>query len=142
MADPVRPGVKELIGLFHQAGIDTIMITADQSATAYAIGKELGLSRSGELDILDSTKLEQLDPEVLRGLAQKVSIFSRVSPANKLQLIHALQRSGKVAAMTGDGINDGPALRAAISVSRWAKRARMPQEAYLTLYWRTTISAR
>jgi Ca2+-transporting ATPase len=113
MADPVRPGVKELIGLFHQAGIDTIMITGDQSATAYAIGKELGLSRSGELDILDSTKLEQLDPEVLRGLAQKVSIFSRVSPANKLQIIQALQRSGKVAAMTGDGINDGPALRAA-----------------------------
>ncbi len=113
MADPVRPGVKELIALFHQAGIDTIMITGDQSATAYAIGKELGLSRSGELDILDSTKLEQLDPEVLTGLAQKVNIFSRVSPANKLQIIQALQRSGKVAAMTGDGINDGPALRAA-----------------------------
>ncbi|SFH39862.1 Ca2+-transporting ATPase [Nitrosospira sp. Nsp14] len=113
MADPVRPGVKELIALFHQAGIDTIMITGDQSATAYAIGKELGLSRSGELDILDSTRLEQLDPEVLTGLAQKVNIFSRVSPANKLQIIQALQRSGKVAAMTGDGINDGPALRAA-----------------------------
>ena len=113
MADPVRPGVKELIALFHQAGIDTIMITGDQSATAYAIGKELGLSRSGELDILDSTKLEQLDPEVLTGLAQKVNIFSRVSPANKLQIIQGLQRSGKVAAMTGDGINDGPALRAA-----------------------------
>jgi Ca2+-transporting ATPase len=113
MADPVRPGVKELIALFHQAGIDTIMITGDQSATAYAIGKELGLSRSGELDILDSTRLEQLDPAVLTGLAQKVDIFSRVSPANKLQIIQALQRSGKVAAMTGDGINDGPALRAA-----------------------------
>ena len=99
--------------MFHQAGINTIMITGDQSATAYAIGKELGLSRSGELDILDSARLEQLDPDVLTGLAQKVNIFSRVSPANKLQIIQALQRAGKVAAMTGDGINDGPALRAA-----------------------------
>ena len=113
MADPLRQGMRELIALFHQAGIDTIMITGDQSATAYAIGKELGLSRSGELDILDSTRLEQLDQEVLTGLAQKVNIFSRVSPANKLQIIQALQRGGKVAAMTGDGINDGPALRAA-----------------------------
>lgn len=113
MADPLRQGVRELIDLFHQAGIDTVMITGDQSATAYAIGKELGLSRGGELDILDSTRLEQLDQEVLTGLAQKVNIFSRVSPANKLQIIQALQRAGKVAAMTGDGINDGPALRAA-----------------------------
>jgi Ca2+-transporting ATPase len=113
MADPLRRGVRELIDLFHQAGIDTVMITGDQSATAYAIGKELGLSRSGELDILDSTRLEQLDQEVLTGLAQKINIFSRVSPANKLQIIQALQRAGKVAAMTGDGINDGPALRAA-----------------------------
>lgn len=113
MADPVRQGVKELVTLFHQAGIDTVMITGDQSATAYAIGKELGLSGSSELNILDSARLEQLDPEVLTGLAQKVNIFSRVSPANKLQIMQALQRAGKVAAMTGDGINDGPALKAA-----------------------------
>ena len=113
MADPVRQGVKELIALFHQAGIDTVMITGDQSATAYAVGKELGLSVSRELDILDSTRLEQLDPGVLSGLTQKVNIFSRVSPANKLQIVQALQRAGKVVAMTGDGINDGPALKAA-----------------------------
>jgi len=113
MADPLRQGMKELIALFHQAGIDTVMITGDQSGTAYAIGKELGLSGGSELDILDSTRLEQLDAEVLAGLAQKVDIFSRVSPANKLQIVQALQRGGKVAAMTGDGINDGPALKAA-----------------------------
>lgn len=113
MADPVRQGVKELIALFHHAGIDTVMITGDQSTTAFAIGKELGLSGSKELNILDSTRLEQLDPEVLTGLAQKVNIFSRVSPANKLQIMQALQRAGKVAAMTGDGINDGPALKVA-----------------------------
>jgi Ca2+-transporting ATPase len=113
MADPLRQGMKELIALFHQAGIDTVMITGDQSGTAYAIGKELGLSGGSELDILDSTRLDQLDAEILTGLAQKVNIFSRVSPANKLQIVQALQRGGKVAAMTGDGINDGPALKAA-----------------------------
>ncbi|MBN9134040.1 MAG: cation-transporting P-type ATPase [Nitrosospira multiformis] len=113
MADPLRQGMKELIALFHQAGIDTVMITGDQSGTAYAIGKELGLSGGSELDILDSTRLEQLDAEILTGLAQKVNIFSRVSPANKLQIVQALQWGGKVAAMTGDGINDGPALKAA-----------------------------
>jgi Ca2+-transporting ATPase len=113
MADPVREGVKELIGLFHQAGIDTVMITGDQSATAYAIGKELELSGGRSLDILDSTRLDQLEPEVLKGLAQRVSIFSRVSPANKLQIVQALQRANKIVAMTGDGINDSPALKAA-----------------------------
>lgn len=113
MADPLRQGMKELIALFHQAGIDTVMITGDQSGTAYAIGKELGLSGDSELDILDSSRLEQLDAKVLTGLAEKVNIFSRVSPANKLQIVQALQRGGKVVAMTGDGINDGPALKAA-----------------------------
>jgi Ca2+-transporting ATPase len=113
MADPVRDGVKELITLFHEAGIDTVMITGDQSATAYAIGKELGLSGSRSLDILDSTRLDRLEPEVLKGLAQHVSIFSRVSPANKLQIVQALQRANKIVAMTGDGINDSPALKAA-----------------------------
>ena len=62
MADVVRSGVKELIGTFHRAGIDTVMITGDQSPTAYAIGKELNLSKGEELEILDSTNLSQLDP--------------------------------------------------------------------------------
>lgn len=113
MADPLRQGMKELIALFHQAGIDTVMITGDQSATAYAIGKELGLSGDSEIDILDSSRLDELDVDVLTGLAHKINIFSRVSPANKLQIVQALQRGGRVAAMTGDGTNDGPALKAA-----------------------------
>jgi Ca2+-transporting ATPase len=113
MADPLRKGVKELIGTFHHAGIDTIMITGDQSLTAHAIGKELALSRNGEIEILDSTRLNDIQPEVMEALAQKVNVFARVTPANKLQIVQALQRSGKVVAMTGDGINDGPALKAA-----------------------------
>ncbi len=113
MADPVRQGVQQLIGRFHRAGIKTVMITGDQSATAYAIGRQLALSGDGVLEILDSSHLEKIDPEVMSALAQKVHIFSRVSPVNKLQIVQGLQWAGKVVAMTGDGINDGPALKAA-----------------------------
>jgi Ca2+-transporting ATPase len=113
MADPIRPGVKELIAQFHQAGIETVMITGDQSPTAYAIGKELDLSRGKQVEIMDSTHLTDIEPELMSALAQRVHVFSRVSPAHKLQIVQALQRAGKVVAMTGDGINDGPALKAA-----------------------------
>ena len=113
MADPLRPGVSTVMRGFHRAGIETIMITGDQSPTAYAIGKELELSQNGHLEILDSTSLAAIDPEVLKALVEKVRVFARVSPAHKLQIVQALQRAGKVVAMTGDGINDGPALKAA-----------------------------
>lgn len=113
MADPVRVGVHDVITGFHQAGIDTVMITGDQSPTAYAIGKELALSRNGPLETLDSTHLTNLAPDVISALAQKVQVFARVSPAHKLQIVQALQRAGRVVAMTGDGVNDGPTLKAA-----------------------------
>lgn len=113
MADPVRPGVSGLIREFHHAGIDTVMITGDQSLTAYAVGKELDLARGEQLEILDSTELSQLDPEALEALSDRVHVFARVSPAFKLQIVQALQSKGRVIAMTGDGINDGPALKAA-----------------------------
>jgi Ca2+-transporting ATPase len=113
MADPVREGVKGLIGEFHKAGIDTVMITGDQSPTAYAIGKELNLSNNGHLEILDSTHLSNIQPDVMNALCDRVHVFARVSPAHKLQIVQALQGAGKIVAMTGDGINDGPALKAA-----------------------------
>jgi Ca2+-transporting ATPase len=113
MADPLRPGMKELVARFHHAGIDTIMLTGDQSPTAYAIGKALGLSREMPIEILDSTSLTNIDSRALRALSQRVHVFARVSPAHKLQIVQALQDAGKIVAMTGDGINDGPALKAA-----------------------------
>ena len=113
MGDPVREGVKELIGQFHTAGIETVMITGDQSATAYAIGRALNLNRGKNLEILDSSNLASMEPELLEALAEKVQVFARVSPAHKLQIVQALQRAGRVVAMTGDGINDGPALKVA-----------------------------
>jgi P-type Ca2+ transporter type 2C len=113
LADPIREGMQEVIRGFHRAGIDTLMITGDQGPTALAIGKQLHLSRDGPLQILDSTHLANVDQEVLTGLAQRVHVFARVSPAHKLQIVRALQRANKVVAMTGDGINDSPALKAA-----------------------------
>jgi Ca2+-transporting ATPase len=113
MADPIREGVEEAIAAFHGAGIETIMITGDQSPTAYAIGKELNLSRKDPLEILDSTHLADIDPETLKALAKRAHVFARVSPAHKLQIVQVLQQAGRVVAMTGDGINDGPALKAA-----------------------------
>jgi Ca2+-transporting ATPase len=113
MTDPLRPGIPELIARFHRAGIETVMITGDQSTTAYAVGRQLGLSNGQPLEILDSESLERLDPRLLAGLAGRVRVFARVSPAHKLQIVRALQDTGKVVAMTGDGVNDAPALRAA-----------------------------
>jgi len=113
MADPMRPGMDRLIAQYHAAGIETIMITGDQSATAHAIGKQLGLSGDKPLQVLESGKLDEMDPELLAGLVRNVHVFARVSPAHKLKIVRALQEAGLVVAMTGDGINDGPALKAA-----------------------------
>ncbi|MGD8591169.1 MAG: HAD-IC family P-type ATPase, partial [Chromatiales bacterium] len=113
MADPMRGGMDRLIARYHEAGIRTIMITGDQSATAQAIGTQLGLSGDQPLKVLESNELEQMDPELLAGLAKDVHVFARVSPAHKLKIVRALQEAGYVVAMTGDGINDGPALKAA-----------------------------
>ncbi|MDJ0807301.1 MAG: HAD-IC family P-type ATPase [Gammaproteobacteria bacterium] len=113
MADPMRTGMDQLIAQYHEAGIATIMITGDQSATAQAIGEQLGLSGGKPLKVLESKELENMDPELLAGLAKNVHVFARVSPAHKLKIVRALQESGYVVAMTGDGINDGPALKAA-----------------------------
>jgi Ca2+-transporting ATPase len=113
MADPMRPDMDKLIAEYHRAGIETIMITGDQSGTAYAIGRELGLSGDKPLQVLESSKLEEMEPELLAGLAKNTHVFARVSPAHKLKIVRALQEAGLVVAMTGDGINDGPALKAA-----------------------------
>jgi len=112
MADPMRPGMDELIAKHHKAGIKTIMITGDQCATASAIGQQLGLSGDKPLKVLESNELDSMDPQLLAGLAKNVHVFARVSPAHKLKIVQALQDDGYIVAMTGDGINDGPALKA------------------------------
>ena len=113
MEDPVREGVKDSIRQFHQAGLETVMITGDQGPTAFAIGSELRLSGDDPLEIVDALHLANTDPELLRALCGKARVFSRVSPSDKLEIVQAIQSTGKIVAMAGDGINDGPALRAA-----------------------------
>ena len=113
MEDSIRPGMDALIAQFQEAGIETVMITGDQSATAFSVGQRLGLSRDKALEIVDSTNLDKLDPQLLKGIVRDTTVFARVSPAHKLRIVQALQETGRVVAMTGDGINDGPALKAA-----------------------------
>ena len=113
MEDSMRPGMAELMARFHDAGIDTVMITGDQSATAQTFGRRLSLNGNKPMEILDSSNLESLDPEILKGMVKDTTVFARVSPSHKLRIIQAMQANGRVVAMTGDGINDGPALKGA-----------------------------
>ncbi len=129
IADPPRPGMRELMERFRAAGLHPIIVTGDQSATAHAIARQIGLRHDGHLEGLDAAQLENVPPDVLRSLAQRIDIFSRVSPAHKLRIVQALQRSGRVVAMTGDGINDGPALRAAdIGIAMGRDGSQLAQE--------------
>jgi P-type Ca2+ transporter type 2C len=113
MSDPIRPGAREFVRRIHQAGIETVLITGDQAVTAAATARELDLARGGPLRIVDSAALSEMPPELLAGLAGETHVFARVPSHEKLAIVKALQASGRVVAMTGDGVNDGPALNAA-----------------------------
>ncbi|MBF0473113.1 MAG: cation-transporting P-type ATPase, partial [Nitrospirae bacterium] len=113
MMDPVKDGVKELLRKFHIAGIRTVMITGDQNKTAKAVAEQIGIAGIGELGILDSSSLASLSDDELKDAIGDVAVFSRVSPVHKYRIVRLLQEDGSIVAMTGDGINDGPALKAA-----------------------------
>ncbi|HXW52556.1 MAG TPA: HAD-IC family P-type ATPase, partial [Myxococcota bacterium] len=111
LADPCRPGIREVISTLQHAGIRTVMITGDQPATALAVGTELNISGGDAINVFDASNLFDLEPDVLASFVEQAHIFARVSPSHKLHIVQALQRVGKIVAMTGDGINDGPALK-------------------------------
>jgi P-type Ca2+ transporter type 2C len=113
MIDPLREEAKDAIETCRQAGIRTVMITGDQALTAVAVARELQLSRRGAVNTLEANDLAAIDAETLRGLVREVGIFARVPPEMKLAIVRAYQANGKIVAMTGDGVNDAPALRAA-----------------------------
>ncbi|WEX74811.1 cation-transporting P-type ATPase [Sinorhizobium numidicum] len=113
MADRLRPGVSTLMGRLHEAGIHTIMLTGDQKATAAAVGERVGLNGGGKLAIVDSTEIEGMSSEEFVLTARRAQAFSRVSPSQKLEIVRSLQEAGARVAMIGDGVNDGPALKAA-----------------------------
>jgi Ca2+-transporting ATPase len=113
LANPLRPGVKTVLAQLQAAGIETLMLTGDQLPTAIAIGQALDLGQGKALRSLDATQLAQLSPQAIKALCNQVQVFARISPAVKLEIVRALQQQEKVVAMTGDGINDAPALKAA-----------------------------
>ncbi len=112
MIDPPRKEVAESVRICREAGIRTIMITGDHRVTALAIARELDIYREGST-VISGDELETMTEEELDRAVQTAAVFARVSPADKLRIIRSLKRTGEVAAMTGDGVNDSPALKAA-----------------------------
>ncbi|WP_103670709.1 cation-translocating P-type ATPase [Pseudanabaena sp. BC1403] len=110
LSDPVRPTVAHAIAECYQAGIRVVMITGDYPSTAQNIAMQIGLS-GGE--VITGTELEQMTEEQLRSRIRSTNIFARVVPEQKLLIVNALKQSGEIVAMTGDGVNDAPALKAA-----------------------------
>ena len=110
MIDPPREGVKEAVRTCRRAGIKTVMITGDHLQTAKAIAKELGILKKGDLAI-DGENLEKMSQQELERNIMKYSVFARVSPEHKVKIVKAFQNTGAVVAMTGDGVNDAPALK-------------------------------
>jgi len=111
MIDPARPEARDAVETCKRAGIRPVMITGDHPLTAWHIATELGIAQDGR--ILTGRELDRLSVEELEDLVAEVPVFARVSPENKLDIVEALQDKGHIVAMTGDGVNDAPALRKA-----------------------------
>jgi calcium-translocating P-type ATPase len=111
MKDPPRPGVRQAVEACVRAGVRVVMITGDHAATASSIAADIGIP--GEDAVLTGTELDRLDDGQLRVAVQERSVFARVSPEGKLRIVRAMQAGGEVVAITGDGVNDAPALKAA-----------------------------
>jgi magnesium-transporting ATPase (P-type) len=112
MLDPPREGVREAIAGCQSAGMRVLMITGDHAATAKAIGHSLGIADE-DAEALTGVDLDMMGDAELEAAVERVSIFARVSPAHKLRVVEALQHHGHVVGVTGDGVNDAPALKAA-----------------------------
>jgi len=112
MRDLPREEVKVAIATCKSAGIRTVMITGDHRTTAFAIAREIGIYREGDI-VLTGVELDALENKEFEDIVEKVSVYARVYPEHKLKVVEALKKKGYVVAMTGDGVNDAPALKAA-----------------------------
>lgn len=128
MSDPPRPGVREAVAACRRAGIGLIMVTGDHPVTAERIAERLGIPHRGE--VLTGVELGGLDDAALRERLRSTSVAARVAPVDKLRVVEALQASGETVAVTGDGVNDAPALRAAsIGIAMGASGTDVAREA-------------
>ena len=112
MIDPPRPEAKKAVGVCRQAGIRPVMITGDHVVTATAIARELGIFQDGDRAVT-GTELDAMSEAELDAQVDHISVYARVSPENKIRIVKAWQRKDQIVAMTGDGVNDAPALKAA-----------------------------
>lgn len=112
MLDPPKEGAKEAVAACRRAGIRTVMITGDSAETAFAIARRLGIAESRE-EVVSGEELDGMGEEEFAARALRYTVYARVSPKHKSQIVSALQGRGEVVAMTGDGVNDAPALRSA-----------------------------
>ena len=112
MIDPLRPGARDAVAACHDAGITVCMITGDHPVTALAIARDLGFAERPD-QVVSGRELEGRSPEQLTELMSRVRVFARTTPRQKLELVEAAQRAGHYVAVTGDGVNDAPALRQA-----------------------------
>jgi Ca2+-transporting ATPase len=111
--DPPRPEVPGAVTEAASAGVRTVMITGDHAVTAEAIAKQIGIKKSDEQTVHTGAELDTLTDEQLKETVNHAAVFARVTPEHKLRIVNAMQANGEVAAMTGDGVNDAPALRSA-----------------------------
>ena len=112
MLDPPKTGVKEAIALCRRAGVRTVMITGDSADTAFAIASRLGIA-SSRRQVATGEELDGMDEAVFRRRVKGYTVYARVSPGHKQRIVKALKAAGEVVAMTGDGVNDAPALKSA-----------------------------
>ena len=128
LADPIRPAVPAALGECYAAGIRTVMITGDYPGTATAIARQIGLTPCDV--VVTGTQLKTMSDDELRDVVRRANVFARVVPEQKLKLVQALKANGEVVAMTGDGVNDAPALKSAhIGVAMGKRGSDVAREA-------------
>lgn len=113
MQDPPRKEVKEAVELCHSAGIKIVMITGDYGLTAESIARKIGIIRSNDAKIISGVELSNMNDEELKEVLKGEVVFARMAPDQKYRIVCALQEMGNIVAVTGDGVNDSPALKKA-----------------------------